>query len=104
MSQVIFFSSLDYGAKRPEGQTSVSQVPGSLAGTWASGDLVCPQVGVGPGIFLLDVICPPAAAAAAGQVYYSTTNTAVATLKLSLVGLSLDECPPFLSPPENTGF
>lgn len=80
MSQVIFFSSLDYGAKRPEGQTSASQVPGSLAGNWASGDLVCPQAGVGPGIFLLDVICPPpAAAAAAGQVYYGNTNTAVST-------------------------
>lgn len=81
MSQVIFFSSLDYRAKRLEGQTSVSQVPGSLAGNWASGDLVCPQAGVGPGIFLLDVICPPptAAAAAAGQVYYGNTNTAVST-------------------------
>lgn len=55
------------------------QVTGSLAGNWASGDLVCPRAGVGPGIFILDVICPAAAAAAAGQVYYGTTNTAVAT-------------------------
>lgn len=78
VTSLVFFSCLDYGAKRPEGQ-SVSQVKGSLAGNWASGDLVCPQAGVGPGIFLPNVICPPAAAAgAAGQVYYGTTNTAAA--------------------------
>lgn len=28
----------------------------------ASGDLVCPRAGVGPGVFLPDVICSPASA------------------------------------------
>lgn len=41
----------------------------------ASGDLVCPWAGVGPGVFLPDLICSPASAG--GQLYNRTTNTAV---------------------------
>lgn len=64
MSQVIFFCCLDYGAKRLEGVNK--HEPGyaepRVESAQASGDVVCPRAGVGPGIFLPDVICSPAPA------------------------------------------
>lgn len=77
MSQVIFFSCLDYGAKWLEvvNKHEPGYAEPRVESVRASGDVVCPRAGAGSAVFLLDVIC--SSASAGGQLYNRTTNTAV---------------------------